>query len=137
MQAEGFSITHNHVQTIRKKAADLERVKERHEGTIPWSPLAPAHRNLYAALMLRALSRRLQGFPLARDPEKAVDVEKKLDSWLATRLQTNRVIDYTPERGFFTVPRRKAVSKWGEMVWIDPPWIKDPTVADDGSRIES
>jgi len=125
LKEEGFTTTLGHVRQIKQKMGNIPTVNGNHHETLPWV-LARQHQNHYPALMLRALSRRQQGLPLASDPSKAVVIGGKLDRWLATLARQDKVIHYTKEDGFVLVPRRYALNKWDEREPVDPPWIRLP-----------
>lgn len=106
-----------------------ERINTDASEYIPWE-LKREHRNLYAAVMLRALAKRHSGAPLTET------TSVKLDRWLKALTEEDAVIHYSEDASFVRVPRRKAINRWHEEEYIDPPWIRDPRINDDGSRVE-
>lgn len=70
---------------------------------LPWSPIRPEHRNLYAARILRAWHRRQSG------EVSSAWWESKLDTCLETMDREGWVFDYDPDEGFKRVPRRLGV----------------------------
>ena len=70
---------------------------------VPWSPVAPEHREQYLVRMLRAAQRREEG--LTNSPFW----EDRLDGFLRKMEEEGWVVDYDPSEGFKRVPRRPGV----------------------------
>jgi DNA-binding CsgD family transcriptional regulator len=80
--------------------ADTNRTETR---AVPWSPIAPEHRDQYLVRMLRAYHRREKGL------KSAPVIEAQLDTFLRKVEEGDWVVDYSPTDGFVRVPRREGV----------------------------
>jgi hypothetical protein len=90
----------------------------RHERLLPWK-IAPEHRGLFAATMLRAYGRRKAGKPLSSR------LDAQLDAFLRRLEDGDLVVHYdaSSEDGFALVPRRVGLD--GGL--IREPYVRRPT----------
>lgn len=108
LAARGIHTKQGSISTLKKRHARPEdeavmRTRTRAEA-LPWK-VRPEHKQLYAAKMLRAFSRRVRGEDMTQDQEQ------RLDRWLLGLKLDDAVIHYDPdtEEGFWRVPRRHGV----------------------------
>lgn len=95
---------------VAKRDAPGRRRATPRYGTIPWE-IAPAHRTLWAAQMLRLHGKVLSGAPLSDWQQSRLP---SLERWLARHDEDGTCIHYDPEteEGFFTVPRRPGIDRY-------------------------
>lgn len=86
------------------------RRNARNDALIPWA-IKPEHKNARPLVLLRMLSRRLEGLPLEGH-------ESELAYFLGQLAENDAVVHYEPdtEEGFFYVPRQQ-----GDEQYIRPP----------------
>lgn len=103
--ADRFGVTPAAIATAILRGnieADPVRAQTR---AVPWSPIAPQHREKYLVRMLRAAHRRDAGLT------NAPVMEAQLNTFMASMERDGWVVDYDPdsEDGFVRVPRREGI----------------------------
>lgn len=97
-QKTGYKVARSTVSAALSRRGETGPLKKWTE-EMPWE-VKSEHSSHYAARMLRALGRRRAGLG------NAVDLDKRLDAWLARLAEDQAVVVYLPdsEDGFYYIP---------------------------------
>lgn len=98
---QGINVTPAAISQIRARNGERP-LRVINTDLIPWTPLAPQHRNLYPAKMLRAETRVRRGEVLP------VGLNHRLQTWKARMERDDLVVHYSPheDSGFCYLPRK-------------------------------
>jgi hypothetical protein len=120
LQSQGIDVTSQAVSVAISRAGLADR-RPTYADWIPWK-INAEHMQTYPALMLRAYARYV-----ASDNDWDAlrpDQRVRLRNWLAMLEESNKVVNYNPERGFYLVPRHP-----GEEIIRKPgprcKWVRD------------